>query len=769
MISNKDTSTACVACSTPKPSSNVKPASSLTIAAKFAPAAGSWECETCLVANKAVAELCVACSTPNPKTKSSAPASSLVAKFAPPTGSWECSTCMISNKGSDKACVACSTPKPGSKATVDSGGGGGGGGGLKLTSNIFASSQPGTSAAATNTTPLSMFAPVKDSWSCDTCLISNKSSDDSCVACSAPKPGAKASSSSSSTFGASGGLVLGTSGGLVLGGSGGLKFGAEGNKGASALGGLKIGSGLGLSAENSGGFKLSGGLALGKKLEGSEGSNTGSGGSEGVKIGGEGGLKLGSGGLKLSGGLSLGGEGGSGGQAKPGLPLGTVNKGDNDSEKDGISTITSSGSSNTVTDVQQKPQFSGGFGVGGSSVFGSGGSLVGGLGQFPQGLKQGESGTLSLGGDSKNQPAFQLKDTTGSSLGGVQLKLGGMGGASQPSSLNPLTMGAPSFTFSAGKGQAAATSGAGSSLGGDIPFKLGGGGAQLFGSNSLKASASSVFGQTTVTKTPASLGQATSAGISLGHTSAASTSINLGQAGTLSGGINLGQAGTTSGGINLGKVGTSAGISLGQPGTASAGINLGQPRTTAPGLNLGQPGTGISLGQLPGASSAGVTVGQAALSAGGTSSLGQTGKNLFGIGSGQVSVSNPLASASPFVFSASKNQQSSTTATTAGPAIKFSLPSTSSSAPQQQSSLLQTTQPAAQFTFGGAQVPLSLGGAAGSSGGLTAATQSTNAPQKATQLTSIFGAATATVTAQNPVFQFSGGNFLCVLGYRVPS
>ena len=217
--------------------------------------------------------------------------------------------CMVQNKTTDSKCLACASPKPGcvvsgNQATDIRGG-------LQLGS---ASGATPSQATPTRTTPplkpLPQFAPA-GGWTCDACLVSNKISDSTCVACGTARIGGTsistsliATTSTSLKVGAGGGLKLGGEG-LNLGG-GGLKFSGEGGSGGLKLGGegLKLaGEGLKLGGE---GLKLGGeGLKLGGQglKFGAEGME------EGSKIGG-GGFKLGTEGLKEgSGGLKLGGEG----------------------------------------------------------------------------------------------------------------------------------------------------------------------------------------------------------------------------------------------------------------------------------------------------------------------------------------------------------------------------------------------------------------------------------------------------------------------------
>lgn len=165
LVNNKASENKCLACATPKPrvkpfGSKTSPASSLMkkpggkqpassnnttandLLKKFAPPAGSWNCDTCLVSNNAIDKKCAACQTP--KTEQSGPAiakgnsvaalnaqdannnSDLVKKFAPVAGSWTCDTCMISNDAGSSTCAACATPKPGVKSSGSQNGLGGG-------------------------------------------------------------------------------------------------------------------------------------------------------------------------------------------------------------------------------------------------------------------------------------------------------------------------------------------------------------------------------------------------------------------------------------------------------------------------------------------------------------------------------------------------------------------------------------------------------------------------------------------------------------------
>lgn len=224
LVSNKATDAKCVACQSSKPSTG-KPAPkkpvpmSNDLMVKFAPTAGSWSCpkpakpvvnsdndlmkkfappadawscDTCMLQNKSTDSACVVCQTPKPGAANTAKTiatpsfgistnalsdSSLAAKFAPPADAWSCDTCMVQNKSTDNACVACKSPKPGAAAN---------------TAKTTATPSFGVSTnAASDSSLAAKFAPAAGSWTCDTCMISNKGEDSACVACQTPKPGAK--------------------------------------------------------------------------------------------------------------------------------------------------------------------------------------------------------------------------------------------------------------------------------------------------------------------------------------------------------------------------------------------------------------------------------------------------------------------------------------------------------------------------------------------------------------------------------------------------
>ncbi|XP_061448163.1 nuclear pore complex protein Nup153 isoform X3 [Rhineura floridana] len=164
---------------------------------RFKAAAGTWDCDTCLVQNKPEATKCVACETPKPGTgvkpalvlpavadnattvTSSSGSTDLTVslgfgdKFKKPQGAWECSVCLVSNKAEDSKCVACQSDKPGSSVPVVS---------------SSASSLPALSGGFLG---LEKFKKPEGSWDCETCLVQNKADATKCVACESAKPGSK--------------------------------------------------------------------------------------------------------------------------------------------------------------------------------------------------------------------------------------------------------------------------------------------------------------------------------------------------------------------------------------------------------------------------------------------------------------------------------------------------------------------------------------------------------------------------------------------------
>ncbi|XP_016136740.1 nuclear pore complex protein Nup153 isoform X3 [Sinocyclocheilus grahami] len=284
LLQNKSSDKKCVACLTPQPNtdfsskSDSKPTEApASISSLFAPPAGSWDCDTCLVRNKPDVVKCVACDTAKPGTgvKSSltlpalSEASSTLSatsstttttttttassatgllgfgdKFKKPEGSWDCDVCMVQNKAQDVKCVACQSTKPGAVAT--------------------AVSTP-TSAPASTAGFGDKFKKPEGSWECEVCCVQNKAEDQQCVACQSAKPGAKIESKdfsssfgiqSNSTDSSSSGFKFGT--GSTDSTSAGLKFGGTFSDNTSTTGGFQFGFGSSDSTSKSEGFKFGG-------------------------------------------------------------------------------------------------------------------------------------------------------------------------------------------------------------------------------------------------------------------------------------------------------------------------------------------------------------------------------------------------------------------------------------------------------------------------------------------------------------------------------
>ncbi|KAL6099775.1 nup153 [Pungitius sinensis] len=270
MVQNKPSETKCACCMAPQPSSSksmdITPSVATSVGLEssstnttsttttsagfgtmFPKAAGTWDCDTCLVLNKPDAVKCVACETAKPGTglkpsltlpsafsavKTVSPPSAPVStvfigfgdKFKKPVGAWECDTCMVENKAEDTKCVACMSAKPGASAGASS----------------SASSAPvfGLGDA---------FKMPEGAWDCDVCLVQNKGADVQCVACQAVKPGAKVEPKA---FGSS-------AGGTSTSNSGGFKFGAPDSTSGSGSVGFKFGGSLKESSSSSSdGFKF---------------------------------------------------------------------------------------------------------------------------------------------------------------------------------------------------------------------------------------------------------------------------------------------------------------------------------------------------------------------------------------------------------------------------------------------------------------------------------------------------------------------------------
>ncbi|XP_039536600.1 nuclear pore complex protein Nup153 isoform X2 [Pimephales promelas] len=281
LLQNKSLDKKCVACFAPQPNtdtaskSDSKPAEApASISSLFAPPAGSWECDTCLVSNKPEVIKCVACDTAKPgtgvksrltlpvpsetsstlstttTTATSSTATGLLGfgdKFKKPEGAWDCDVCMVRNKAQDVKCVSCMSSKPGAVAGVVS----------------TPVSAPATSAASALGFG-DKFKKPEGSWDCEVCCVQNKAADQQCVACQSAKPGAKIESKGfSSSFGVQSNSTDSSSSGFKFGTgstdstSAGLKFGGSFADSSTGVG-FKFGIGTSDLTSKSEGFKFGG-------------------------------------------------------------------------------------------------------------------------------------------------------------------------------------------------------------------------------------------------------------------------------------------------------------------------------------------------------------------------------------------------------------------------------------------------------------------------------------------------------------------------------
>lgn len=164
----------------------------------------SWQCDTCLLQNKLTDSKCIACQaaklppketakqtgigTPNKSDRSALPSSGtgFGDKFKPAAGTWDCDTCLVQNKPEAIKCVACETPKPGT--------------GVKrvLTlptapeSAVTATTAAASATCTVTTAPLGFAEQFKrpvGSWECPVCCVFNNGEDSKCVSCVSEKPG----------------------------------------------------------------------------------------------------------------------------------------------------------------------------------------------------------------------------------------------------------------------------------------------------------------------------------------------------------------------------------------------------------------------------------------------------------------------------------------------------------------------------------------------------------------------------------------------------
>nr|XP_055075226.1 nuclear pore complex protein Nup153-like isoform X1 [Misgurnus anguillicaudatus] len=189
---------------------------------KFRAPSSSWICGTCLVQNMSSDKKCVFCLKPQPNIETasksdSKPAdatASLSSLFAPPAGSWDCDTCMVRNKPDVFKCLVCYTAKPGTGVTSSTT--------LPPPAEVSSVLSAASSASSTTTTtlvgtPATLFGFKKPAgrWECEDqkCLDDEECEDlewwgdeefedQECVASQSPKPESKIESEGcSSSFG----------------------------------------------------------------------------------------------------------------------------------------------------------------------------------------------------------------------------------------------------------------------------------------------------------------------------------------------------------------------------------------------------------------------------------------------------------------------------------------------------------------------------------------------------------------------------------------
>ncbi|XP_020365538.2 nuclear pore complex protein Nup153 isoform X1 [Rhincodon typus] len=94
-------------------------------------------------------------------------------KFKPAEGSWQCGSCFVQNKITDSKCVACQTSK-----IV-----------LPMQTDNESANRDKPTCKETPVSFADKFRPALGTWSCDICLVQNKSEAVKCAACDSPKAG----------------------------------------------------------------------------------------------------------------------------------------------------------------------------------------------------------------------------------------------------------------------------------------------------------------------------------------------------------------------------------------------------------------------------------------------------------------------------------------------------------------------------------------------------------------------------------------------------
>lgn len=209
--------------STTKPVDTVTSGFGSSFIAQFGNKAEPWDCNACSKKNEASADSCVFCKALKDAPKTTVPIATahaaqpsistvsdvFGAQFTKKPGQWDCNVCEVRNEASASKCVACQSPSPVAKSAE----------GAPVSSHAPAvaefraqlSKEDGmwdctvclvrnkasaTSCIACQTphqasTLETMFAIKDGEWDCDTCLVRNNASADKCVACQTPNPQAK--------------------------------------------------------------------------------------------------------------------------------------------------------------------------------------------------------------------------------------------------------------------------------------------------------------------------------------------------------------------------------------------------------------------------------------------------------------------------------------------------------------------------------------------------------------------------------------------------
>ncbi|XP_008558683.1 nuclear pore complex protein Nup153 [Microplitis demolitor] len=188
LVRNPMTETKCLSCMAPRQDNNASKLSTSTktevpkaeVKDKTKAAEGTWECPGCMLKNPSSVITCPCCHASKPglvktavkNTESVLKVDQKVAK------TWECPSCMVRNNLTASTCVCCTTPCPDKSLVKEDN-----------KSSPVQSSLPVTSGFGDK------FKKPAGAWTCDSCMVQNKSDVTECVACGGLKPGATADKS----------------------------------------------------------------------------------------------------------------------------------------------------------------------------------------------------------------------------------------------------------------------------------------------------------------------------------------------------------------------------------------------------------------------------------------------------------------------------------------------------------------------------------------------------------------------------------------------